>query len=106
MCTKGAINKIYTDKAEAEQAYKKLIIDELQNIDLESYDFGYGEADEEAYEAAEALVLAKTGKPMTKMTAFLSWSLMILFEFAKLTKIVHYQLLEVDDAQKNYHDLA
>ena len=52
----GAIQQIYADKAEAEQAYKNLIIDELQNIDLESYDFGYGEADEEAI--CEALYVA------------------------------------------------
>lgn len=98
----GAIQQIYTDKAEAEQAYKKLIIDELQNIDLESYDFGYGEADEEAYEAAEALVLEKTGEAYDKDDGIPKLEPDDLFEFAKLTKIMHYQLLEVDDAQKNY----
>lgn len=53
-------------KLKLSRPIKNLIIDELQNIDLESYDFGYGEADEEAYEAVEALVLEKTGQAYDK----------------------------------------
>lgn len=98
----GAIHAIYENKAEAEQVLQELVIEELQNNDLENYSFGYGEADEAVYEAVEAFVLEKTGEEYDKDDGIPNLEDADLFEFAKLTGIMAYQLIEVDDQQKNY----
>lgn len=98
----GGVYQIYDDKQTAEEALKQLVVQEVENIDLESYDFGYGYADEAAYEAVEAFVLEKTGEEYDKDDGIPELDADALFEFAKLTGIVHYQLMEIDSEQKSY----
>ena len=98
----GKIQQVYNDKTEAEQHYKALVVDALKNADLESYSFGYGEANEDTYLAVEALVLEKTGEEYDKDDGIPKLDDDALFEFAQLTGIVHYQLLEIDADEKFY----
>ncbi len=98
----GKIQQIYPDYAEAFAAYQALVVDELQQVDLEMYDFGYGYADEDVYQAVEKLVLEKTGEAYDKDDGLPNLATDDLFEFAQLTGIVHYQLLEIDDQMPFY----
>ena len=100
--TAGRITAVYTDKAEAEQAYKTLIVDALYNeYELSQYDIGNGEADDETYEKIEAFVLEKTGKPFDSET-LPEMSEDDAFEFARLSGILCYQLIEFDDSKPHY----
>jgi hypothetical protein len=98
----GAIKATYDNKLEAEEAYKKLVVHALYNDqELSQYDIGNGYASEELYAKIEAFILEKTGEEfdneelpeMTDDDAF---------EFAKLSGILCYQLIEVDDSKPNY----
>lgn len=100
--TAGRITAVYTDKAEAEQAYKTLIVDALYNeYELSQYDIGNGEADDETYEKIEAFILEKTGKPFDSET-LPEMSEDDAFEFARLSSILCYQLIEFDDSKPHY----
>jgi hypothetical protein len=100
--TAGRITAVYTDKAEAEQAYKTLIVDALYNeYELSQYDIGNGEADDETYEKIEAFILEKTGKPFDSET-LPEMSKDDAFEFARLSGILCYQLIEFDDSKPHY----
>lgn len=98
----GEIKAIYDNHEEATQAYKKLVVEALQDNDLEMYTFGYGELPTEVYEAVEAFVLEKTGEEYDKDDGLPDLNEEDLFHFAQLTGIVHYQLFELDDSQKLY----
>ncbi|WP_026471097.1 RNA-binding protein [Alkanindiges illinoisensis] len=100
--TAGQIAAVYTDKAEAEQAYKTLIVDALYNeYELSQYDIGNGEADDETYEKIEAFILEKTGKPFDNET-LPEMNEDDAFELAKLSGILCYQLIEFDDSKPHY----
>ena len=99
----GAIKQIYTDKAEAEKAYKSLVVEGLYYDELCNYDIGNGEADDEIYEKLEALILEKTGKTFNIDDGEIpKLNEDDAFEFAKISGIVWYQLLEVDASQPCY----
>lgn len=67
----GAIKQIYTDKFEAEKAYKTLVVEGLYYDELCNYDIGNGEVDDEIYKKLEALVLEKQAKSLiSKMVKF------------------------------------
>ena len=98
----GAIKATYDNKLEAEEAYKKLVVHALYNDqELSQYDIGNGYASDELYAKIESFILEKTGEEfdneelpeMTDDDAF---------EFAKLSGILCYQLIEVDDSKPNY----
>ena len=98
----GRITAVYTDKAEAEQAYKTLIVDALYNeYELSQYDIGNGEADDETYEKIEAFILEKTGKAFDHET-LPKMNEDDAFEFAKLSGILCNQLIEFDDSKPHY----
>lgn len=100
--TAGQITAVYTDKAEAEKAYKTLIVDALYNeYELSQYDIGNGEADNETYEKIEAFILEKTGKAFDN-EILPEMSEDDAFEFAKLSGILCYQLIEFDDSKPQY----
>jgi hypothetical protein len=98
----GKIQHIYDDKTQAEIHHKALVVEALKNADLESYSFGYGDADEDTYLAVEALVLEKTGEKYDKDDGIPKLDDDALFEFATLTGITLYQLLEIDEDEKFY----
>jgi len=99
----GAIKQIYTDKIEAEKAYKALVVKGLYYDELCNYDIGNGEADDEVYEKLEAFVLEKTGETFNIDDGEIpKLNEDDAFEFAKLSGIVWYQLLEVDASQPCY----
>lgn len=99
----GAIKEIYSDKAEAEQAYKALVVQGLYYDELCNYDIGNGEADDETYEKLEAFILEKTGKTFDIDDGEIpQLNEDDAFEFAKISGIVWYQLLEVDATQPCY----
>lgn len=99
----GAIKEIYTDKAEAEKAYKALVVKGLYYDELCNYDIGNGEADDEVYEKLEAFILEKTGETFNIDDGEIpKLNEDDAFEFAKLSGIVWYQLLEVDASQPCY----
>ena len=61
----GIIQAIYTDKAEAETEYKKLIVSALYgHDDLSNFDIGNGYAAEETYQELEQFVFKKQVKNM------------------------------------------
>ena len=100
--TAGRITAVYTDKAEAEQAYKSLIVDALYNeAELSQYDIGNGEAADETYEKLDAFLLEKTGEAFDAET-LPEMSADDAFEFAKLSGILCYQLIEFDDNKPQY----
>ncbi|VXA57380.1 conserved hypothetical protein [Acinetobacter proteolyticus] len=99
----GAIKQIYTDKVEAEKAYKSLVVEGLYYDELCNYDIGNGEVDDEIYEKLEALVLEKTGKKFDIEDGKIpKLNEDDAFEFAQISGIVWYQLLEVDATQPCY----
>ena len=101
--TTGAIKAIYTDKAEAEQAYKSLVVQGLYYDELSNFDIGNGEVDDDVYEKLKAFVLEKTGKSFHLGDGEIpKLNEDDAFEFAKLSGIVWYQLLEVDASQPCY----
>lgn len=96
----GQIHTIYQDKTEAEQAFKELIVEALyQDEELSNYDIGNGYADDETYEKLEAFVLEKTGEDFEIDDEIPELSLDDAFEFAQISGVMHYQLIEID-AQK------
>lgn len=99
----GAIKQIYTDKVEAEKAYKTLIVEGLYYDELCNYDIGNSEVDDEVYEKLEALVLEKTGKAFNIDDGEIpKLNDDDAFEFAKISGIMWYQLLEIDASQPCY----
>lgn len=100
--TAGRITAVYTDKAEAQQAYQALVVDALYNeSDLSQYDIGNGEANDETYEKIEAFILEKTGNEFDGET-LPEMNKDDAFEFAKLSGILCYQLIEFDDSKSHY----
>lgn len=96
---KGNITAVYDDKSTAEEAYKQLIVDALYENELGQFgiveNHGY-----EQHEKIEAFILEKTGQAYDQQLPTLE--LDDAFEFAKLTKILHYQLIEIDNSLPNY----
>lgn len=100
--TAGQITAVYTDKAEAEKAYKTLIVEALYGeYELSQYDIGNGEATDETYEKLDAFLLEKTGKPFNGET-LPQLNEDDAFELAKLSGILCYQLIEFDDSEPHY----
>lgn len=98
----GSIQAVYTDKAEAEQAYKTLIVEALYGeYELSQYDIGNGEATDETYEKLDAFLLEKTGKPFDGAT-LPQLNEDDAFALAKLSGILCYQLIEFDDSKPHY----
>lgn len=96
----GTIHAIYTDKFEAEEVYKQLIVEALyQDEDLSNYDIGNGYASDETYEALEQFVLEKTGEEFETDDEIPEMELEDAFEFAKISGILHYQLIEIDEVK-------
>ncbi len=96
----GAIQAVYTDKSEAETAYKQLIVEALyHNEDLSNYDIGNGYADDATYENLEAFVLEKTGEEFDTDDEIPEMELEDAFQFAQIAGILHYQLIEIDQTQ-------
>lgn len=97
----GAIKAVYSDQREAEEQYKKLIVRALYQDDYYNFSIANGEGDDQQYVAIAAFILEKTGEEfdgelipeMNEDDAF---------EFAKLSGILHYQLIEIDDSLPNY----
>lgn len=98
----GHIQSLFDDRAAAEAAYKNLVVAALKEEDLSNYDFGYGEASEEVYSAVEAFLLEKTGQEYQVGDDLPDLSDDDLFQFAQLTGIVPYQLIEVESNQRFY----
>lgn len=96
----GAIQAVYTDKSEAEAAYKQLIVEALyHNEDLSNYDIGNGYADDATYEKLEAFVLEKTGEEFDTDDEIPEMELEDAFQFAQIAGILHYQLIEINETQ-------
>lgn len=96
----GAIQAVYTDKSEAESAYKQLIVQALyHNEDLSNYDIGNGYADDATYEKLEAFVLEKTGEEFDTDDEIPEMELEDAFQFAQIAGILHYQLIEINETQ-------
>lgn len=99
----GSIHTIYDNKAEAEQAFKELVVEALYaDEDFSNYDIGNGYASDETYETLEEFVLEKTGQEYETDDTFPELSLDDAFEFAKISGLMHYQLLEVDNQKPIY----
>lgn len=99
----GRIHTIYEDKAEAEYAFKKLIVEALYaDDDLNNYDIGNGYASEETYEKLEQFVLEKTGEEFEIDDEIPEMELDDAFEFAQLSGVLHYQLIEIDEQKPIY----
>lgn len=99
----GIIEAIYDSKADAEQAFKQLIVSALYDAeDLSNYDIGNGYATDETYEALEQFVLEKTGQEYETDDAIPELSLDDAFEFAKISGVMHYQLIEIDNQKPIY----
>lgn len=97
----GAIKAVYSDKTEAEQQYKKLIVRALYQDDFYNFSIANGEGDDQQYEVIEAFILEKTGETFDN-ESIPEMSEDDAFEFAKLSGILHYQLIEIDDSLPNY----
>lgn len=97
----GAIKAVYSDKVEAEQQYKKLIVHALYQDDFYNFSIANGEATEEQYAQIEAFILEKTGEEFDN-ESIPEMNEDDAFEFAKLSGILHFQLIEVDDSLPNY----
>ena len=96
----GAIQAVYTDKSEAEAAYKQLIVEALyHNEYLSNYDIGNGYADDATYEKLEAFVLEKTGEEFDTDDEIPEMELEDAFQFAQIAGILHYQLIEINETQ-------
>lgn len=96
----GAIQAVYTDKSEAEAAYKQLIVEALyHNEDLSNYDIGNGYADDATYEKLEVFVLEKTGEEFDTDDEIPEMELEDAFQFAQIAGILHYQLIEINETQ-------
>lgn len=99
----GRIHTIYEDKAEAGYAFKKLIVEALYaDDDLNNYDIGNGYASEETYEKLEQFVLEKTGEEFEIDDEIPEMELGDAFEFAQLSGVLHYQLIEIDEQKPIY----
>lgn len=99
----GTIHAIYDNKDEAEQVFKQLIVSALYDAeDLSNYDIGNGYATDETYEALEQFVLEKTGEEYETDDAIPELSLDDAFQFAQISGVMHYQLLEIDNQKPIY----
>ncbi|NNP74247.1 hypothetical protein A7P53_01845 [Acinetobacter defluvii] len=99
----GSIQAIYTDQAEAIQAYKQLVVDALyEDGELCNYDIGNGYASEETYEKLEKFVLEKTGEEFEIDDEIPEMELDDAFEFAQISGVLHYQLIEIDQQKPIY----
>lgn len=104
--TQGSIHTIYSDKNEAEQAYKQLIVEALYNVEgIGQYSIGNGDLSDTEYQALDDFLLEKTGHNFEYFAdddVFPALNLDDAFKLAQLSGIVHYQLLEIDDSKPNY----
>ncbi|MRT38935.1 hypothetical protein GJV03_17365 [Acinetobacter sp. RIT698] len=99
----GIIQAIYTDKAEAETEYKKLIVSALYgHDDLSNFDIGNGYAAEETYQELEQFVFKKTGKEYEIDDGIPELNIDDAFNFAQISGILYYQLIEIDDNKPIY----
>ena len=99
----GTIHAIYDNKDEAEQVFKQLIVSALYDAeDLSNYDIGNGYATDETYEALEQFVLEKTGEEYETDDAIPELSLDDAFQFAQISGVMHYQLIEIDSQKPIY----
>jgi hypothetical protein len=100
--TLGSIKAIYSDKIEAEQAYKALVVHALYSFnDLCQFDICNGDISETLYEQLEAFILEKSGEEFDG-ESLPEMSEDDAFEFAKLSGVLHYQLIEIDDSKPHY----
>lgn len=100
--TLGDIKAIYTDKVEAEHAYKKLIVDALYENEMYNYSVSDAGLSNDQYKALDHFILEKTGEKFDNHADIPKLNLDDAFEFAKLSELVHYQLLEIDDSKPHY----
>lgn len=98
----GAIKAVYTDKTEAEQTYKKLVVNALYENQMDDYRVANGDLSNAQYEALNTFVLEKIGTKFNHQGNIPKFNFDDAFEFANLSELVHYQLLEVDDTQPYY----
>lgn len=99
----GSIQAIYTDKTEAETEFKKLVVAALyEDGELCNYDIGNGYASDETYEKLEQFVLEKTGEEFEIDDEIPKMELDDAFEFAQISGVLHYQLIEIDQQKPIY----
>lgn len=99
----GRIHTIYNNKAEAEQAFKELIVEALYaEEELSNYDIGNGYASDETYEKLEKFIKEKTGEDFEIDDELPELSLDDAFQFAQISGVMHYQLLEIDSQKPIY----
>ena len=99
----GRIHTIYDDKAEAELAFKELIVEALYaEEELSNYDIGNGYASDETYEKLEKFIKEKTGEDFEIDDELPELSLDDAFQFAQISGVMHYQLLEIDSQKPIY----
>ncbi|WP_173911484.1 hypothetical protein [Acinetobacter sp. Marseille-Q1618] len=99
----GSIQAIYIDQAEAIQTYKQLVVDALyEDGELCNYDIGNGYASDETYEKLEQFVLEKTGEEFEIDDEIPEMELDDAFEFAQISGVLHYQLIEIDQQKPIY----
>jgi hypothetical protein len=100
--TLGAIKAVYADQAEADQAYKELVVNALYENQMDNYCVGNGYLSNTQYQALNAFVLEKTSTKFNNHANIPKFNFDDAFEFAKLSELIHYQLLEIDDIKTYY----
>ncbi|WP_296281843.1 hypothetical protein [uncultured Acinetobacter sp.] len=99
--TLGAIKAIYTDKDEAMKAYKTLIAHDLYQLELYDYDIFGGYETDGLSQTMEKFILEKTGQEFDEIT-LPEMNEQDAFEFAQLSGLLRYQLLELDETRPNF----
>ena len=96
--TLGSIKAIYNDYTEAEKTYKALVAQALYDHDLCNFDIFNGYASDDLYEQIDNFILEKTGEEFDG-ESLPEMSEEDAFEFAKLSGLLHFQLIKIDDSK-------
>jgi hypothetical protein len=96
--TLGVIKAIYNNHTEAEKTYKELVTKALYDYDLCNFDIFNGYAPDDLYEKINNFILEKTGKEFNGEN-LPEMNEEDAFEFAKLSGLLHYQLIKIDDSK-------
>jgi len=107
VATLGNIHASYNDKAEADQAWRDLVVQALRSAELYNYGLFCGDAGAGQLEALDAFVLQACGEPLLAdgyVEEFLPEALSDadVFEFAQRSGIMPFQLVEFDIAKPVY----
>lgn len=99
--TLGAVKAIYTNKDEANKAYKTLIVHDLYQLELYDYDIFGGYETDGLSQTMEKFILEKTGQKFDEIT-LPEMNEQDALEFAQLSGLLRYQLLELDVTRPNF----